>query len=230
MQRATLLLSAVLAMVCLVLTGAVAQTTGNEPTPWIMKSEIGIMGGLNMATTSEDIAQYQGTHSFLTSYHVGALYRYWLIRQLALQVWLLYNVKGGKQEYASTGGGGTGKFEEQLTYLSLPITAMYTLPLAQRLWLGLFGGPELAYLLSAKFKQEYTYGGQTTASESEGVDDLNRFEFALIVGALIQYQLESFAVFFAYSYAFGLTTIHKDAQYNSKNRVMRFSLGVTLPM
>jgi hypothetical protein len=194
------------------------------------KVELGGEAGLSFGTTTEDVGT--GTKSLKTSFHAGALVRYWILQSLAIQSGLVYNNKGGIQEWnqSSPGFNYSEKFDERLTYLSIPIAALYTLPVAQSLELGFLGGPEFGFLMSAKSKDEFTFGGMTTTEEDDSKEGLKSFELGLLFGAMLQYGLPEFKAFVAYQFGLGLTRIHKEEQFKSMNRVHMFSLGVMVAL
>jgi hypothetical protein len=181
--------------------------------------ELGPVGGLNLATTTEDVGS--DTRSALSTFHAGAMARYWVLQQVAVQAFLLYNNKGGIQEASD----GSWKWEERLGYLSIQIPALYRLRLSQAIALGLLAGPEFSFLMSAKYKQEYTFMGTTTTDEGDLKDELKAFELGLLFGAMLEYSFPNFKTFVQYQYALGLSRIHKDDQFDAKNRVHMFTLG-----
>jgi outer membrane immunogenic protein len=187
--------------------------------------EAGPVGGLNLATTTEDVQG--GSSSARSTYHLGAVVRYWIAQQVALQAYLLYNNKGVVQEFTDPSNVFSWKFQEKLAYLSVPLAALYRLQLSQAMALGILAGPEFSFLLSAKSRYEETYlGTAIPAVETDEKADLKAFELGLIFGALLEHNFSNLKVFLAYQYGLGLTKIHKDSQFDSKNRVHMFTLGL----
>jgi hypothetical protein len=191
------------------------------------KVEVGGLLGPNFATTTEDV-ETGATKSLKTSFHAGALVRYWILESLAIQSGLVYANKGGIQEFKDPSFGW--KYDERLTYLSIPIAALYTLPVAQSLELGFLGGPELGFLMSAHAKYDEMFNGTTISSEDDSKEDLKSFELGLIFGTILQYELPEFKAFVAYQFGLGLTKIHKEEGVNAMNRVHMFSLGVMVAL
>ncbi|MCK5125539.1 MAG: PorT family protein [candidate division Zixibacteria bacterium] len=168
------------------------------------KTEIGIKGGFGFANLTGDVT---GTKSAL-SLGGGGLIRFPLSPQFSIQPELLLILKGTMEK------GDDGE-KLKLTYIEVPILAMYRPPTKGTVRPVFFTGPVLGLLLSAKV-------GDDDIKES-----LNGTDFGLVFGAGVDFETGAKGkIFLEARYTMGISNIAKDSGDDSvKNGV--FSLGVS---
>ena len=87
-------------------------------------------------------------------------------------------------------------------------------------------GFSTGFLLNAKYKDEYTYAGETETTTEDNKDFFNTMDFGLLFGLDLLIQNR---VTLGFEYNLGLSNIdkvYKTDEYKPKNRTMLFTIGV----
>lgn len=186
---------------------------------------IGAKVGLNIANMK--IEDFDDSKSKL-GIQIGAVGDYEIMDALYAQAGLIISQKGYKYEDGESFGGGDSWSREDktsLTYLDIPLTAIYKLELGDLSVYGQ-GGFNIGLGLSGKYKSEYseTIDGVTDSeSDTETIEwgsgndaFAKRMELGFIIGAGVEIN-ESIQV--GLSYNLGLNNIAAQSGADYKNRV-----------
>jgi hypothetical protein len=171
-------------------------------------AKIGIapVAGLNLANLAGEGAD----GNMKIGVHVGVLKDFSISDKFSIQPGLLFSTKGTKMKF-DLGPLGEQEFNYTLTYLEIPINAVYRFGGEDGGFM-LHGGPYLGYLLGAKL------------DETSGTDGMKKMDFGINVGA--GYQLPM-GLFFRAQYGLGLASIYEDGE-SVTNRVIGISVGYNL--
>lgn len=171
----------------------------------------GVKAGLNLASlTGEELEDYD----MLMSFHVGAVAEIGISEKFSFQPELLYSSQGAKAEQSGI------KIKALLNYLNLPLMAKYYVAEG----FSVEAGPQIGYLLSAKFKAEG--GGESETRDVK--DELKSIDFGVNFGA--GYKLEN-GLNFGARYNLGLSDINdsendgESSGNKTKNGVIQISVG-----
>jgi hypothetical protein len=181
--------------------------------------KFGVKAGVNFATLSTDIIDAKSR----TSFHFGGVAEISISEKFSVQPELMYSSQGAKSEFNETFEGVTisTKEEAKLDYISIPIMAKYYVAKG----FSLEAGPQVSFLMSAKYDYEFTYDG-STESESEDIKDITKgIDFGLGFGA--GYKMDS-GFNFGARYSLGLSNINDDVDASDesiKNNVFQLSVG-----
>lgn len=141
-----------------------AQRSGDEMGASTEGVSFGVKAGLNLSNLKESGGGMSITYSSLANVTVGGYALFHLKPSFGIQGELLYSGAGAKVS-------GSGK--AVLSYLYIPVLAKYTFANSG---FGIFAGPQLGFLLSAKSKPDG--GGSTDVKDS-----FKSTDFSGILGA-----------------------------------------------
>ncbi len=182
------------------------------------ESYYGVRLGLNIASMSSDIANYDTDSR--TGWAFGAVYGLQLANStpLWLETGLMYSEKGGKN---SINSGGIEKTEIRLSYLEVPVVVKYGFDIIDDLNIMPFLGGYFALGIGGKTK---IYKNDGTPNESySSFNDANRFDAGLRVGCGLEYQM----LYAEVGFDFGITNIIKNDDFHAiRNRNLFINLGV----
>lgn len=172
------------------------------------KAEIGVKGGFGFATLTGDT---YGIKSML-NLGGGGLIRFSLSPQFSIQPELLLILKGAMEK------GDDGE-KIKLTYIEVPILAMYRPPTQGTIRPAFFVGPAISMLLSAK------------VGDDDIKDDLNGADFGFVFGAGVDFETGARGKFsLDCRYTMGMLNIVEDAGDDSvKNGVFSFGVSYIIP-
>ncbi|MDR7211350.1 porin family protein [Flavobacterium piscis] len=171
--------------------------------------KFGVKGGLNIANFGGDA---EDTKS-LVGFHVGGFAEIKLSDKFAIQPELLYSAQGAKEEYSEL--GETVEVTQNLGYLNIPVMAKYYVAKG----FSLEAGPQIGFLLNAKFKAEY----QGESEDESNKDDFKSVDFGVNFGAGYDFT-ENLSVGLRYN--LGLSNIYEDSgDYKLNNNVFSISVG-----
>lgn len=180
----------------------------------------GVKAGINFASLSGDAAEdYDGR----TVFHAGLYGNYSLSEKLSIQPELLYNSVGAKYEDSYTDPDfGDVDYKEtiKLDYLSVPVMLDYKLTDQFSLQVG----PQIGFLLSAKYEAEVEYDGDSESYNEDIKDEMKGTDFGLNFGAA--YSFVKLNVTFRYS--LGLSNAADYDEGDLKNNNIQISLGYKL--
>lgn len=198
-----------------------AMGTTSTPTlrtPMASATRFGIKAGVNLATLEPD--NYSGGNTFTanskTSFHGGFFANIPLNGMLRFQPELLFSSQGAKVKATTVGTGTstTESYEQDLSYIALPLMFQYQTAGGFMVELG----PQASYLIDAK------KNGPGSA-ESSNEPDFDRFDVAAVggIGYLSRVGLGVNA-----RYNFGLANILDEGQAKGgqelKNRIFQVGL------
>jgi hypothetical protein len=205
----------------------------------IGKLKLGIRGGLNLATSNEElpnVPELEGgnfTHNVIPRLGIGVFAEYPLLQKFYLQLNVLYNQKGDrfKGTYVEDFVGIIDVDSRYMyDYLTVPVLLKYQF-LNSEAKPYLILGPEIGYLLKAKQKLDASImviDLDTALVDTDIKDNLKSVEFAFSFGAGINFPVGQFKGFIEGRYGLGLTAINKEGDQNIRNSVIYFNLGFQL--
>ena len=172
--------------------------------------EYGLMTGLNLGQFSQKLPETTSKNRLKAAMLFGAFSEVQLHPQLWMRGEFLYTQKGNRVE--SKLSNSTIYSDYILHYLSLNVTGQY-IPVKR---LVIYFGPQVSYLLSAKWKSEGT--------TLDATDDFKPIEVSVLGGVSYQF-LSNFEIQFRYE--FGLSNLfpEQEASYTLQNRVMSLILA-----
>ena len=168
---------------------------------------LGIKGGLNYAGFS---GNGFGKGKMLLGYHAGLFIRLTLSEHFAFQPELLYSVKGSELTFNQLYVYGTGKFK--LTYFDLPLILVYS-PIEK---FNVHGGMYFSSLSKVKIQNVTSSGSDFDFSANLNMDDFNRIDYGILVGAGIDLVHLSFGI----RYNYGVVPVGK--KYDFSGNIKRF--------
>jgi len=151
---------------------------------------VGIKGGINISNLNVDPQELEDDNS-LQSFAVGAWWGIPVNRRLTIQTEALYSVKGD----AESAGGYTAS--THMGYIDVPVLAKIGFLHSAPVQPSLFLGPSLAVNLSAKSKLQ----GNGSDADVDVKDQVRTFDFGLVVGGGVDFQVaeRTFGVDLRYS-------------------------------
>jgi len=149
-------------------------------------------------------------------FEVGFMGEYMFNDNLALASELKYATAGDYLEMSIS--GMDVKSHVNTSYLQIPVMARYYFNES----LSLEAGPQIGFLLSAKYDTETSFNGNTVSDSGDMKDQFNSTDFGLNVGA--GYKMEN-GLFINLRYTLGLSDIDKDENSTSKNNSIQFGVG-----
>ncbi len=207
------------------------------------KIKYGIKAGINMATYGHDSERKSDLKEDgfkkqpLFSFHLGGYADYSITEAFSIQAGLTLSGKGYRESWSGEDESGDfeyeGNYKESLTYLEIPINAVYK---TGSFYVG--AGPYIAYALSGKWKEKYKedFGDGDIESDMDSGKILFSGEYAYYkradfgINILAGYQLNE-KISLGANYGLGLSNLDKDrdlenqAYWSFKNRVFSVSVG-----
>ncbi len=182
-------------------------------------SIFGIKAGLNLSDLSGDAETTEPRLSF----HIGATVELMISEKFSVQPELIYSSQGGRGEYFDYYMGNRIEVEEtlKLDYIYIPILAKYYLTEQ----LSFEAGPQVGFLVSARFDAEANFNGETESVDQNVNDSFKSIDLGLGVG--MGYAFDN-KLNVAARYNFGLSNIIDDddaEDSKSQNSVFQISLG-----
>ena len=212
---------AVAGILLLTLSTAHAQTTQDSG----KKFHIGVKAGLNLADAYgddvDDIMSFAGALGVDKQVRVGAVgglfMSYAPISWFSIQPELLYSQKGVKLEWF--GAEAVAK----LDYIEIPVLAKLNIPIGA-VKPNIFVGPAFAFNIVARGTVDV--GGTTVVSGSlkDAGADIEAFDFGLVFGGGVDFEVGSVLVTLDGRYTLGLTEVVKDVDI--KNGVASIMAGI----
>ncbi|MCA0131653.1 porin family protein [Winogradskyella alexanderae] len=170
-----------------------------------MPISFGVKTGVNFSDIAgDDVESYNGR----TAFHFGGVVEIPICESFSLQPELIYSAQGS--DYEDPGESGTAKVD----YLNLPVIAKYY-PIEG---FSIEAGPQLGYLLSAKFDVD--------GEEFDFKDDLKSIDFGVNFG--LGYKLEN-GLNFSARYNLGITNANDSDELDGgaeyRNSVIQVGVG-----
>jgi hypothetical protein len=171
------------------------------------QAKIGLKGGLGFANAKYTSGTYSETYNSIVTPNFGLTLDFKGSESFNIQSGLMYNGMGGKYSYD---GGST---RTHLNYLSIPLLAKF------KFGEGFHGyaGPQLSFLLSAKYKDED--GTTDIKSELKGSGVFGLFGLGYSLN-------DKFGLYGEYSA--GISNLAKESTGDDKWRANAFSFGINL--
>ncbi|MFN5188687.1 MAG: porin family protein [Chitinophagia bacterium] len=171
------------------------------------QAKIGLKGGLGFANAKYTSGTYSETYKSIVTPNFGLTLDFKGSESFNIQSGLMYNGMGGKYSYD---GGST---RTHLNYLSIPLLAKF------KFGEGFHGyaGPQLSFLLSAKYKDED--GTTDIKSELKGSGVFGLFGLGYSLN-------DKFGLYGEYSA--GISNLAKESTGDDKWRANAFSFGINL--
>ncbi len=154
----------------------------------------GVKGGLNMANMKYEMGGVSVSADMLVGFAAGGFATYGVNDKIAIQPELLFAQYGSKIE----------DMKFQMNYLSIPIMVKYSLGA-----INILAGPQLGYLLSAKFDGE------------DAMDGMKKLDMGIALGA--GYEMESGLGVDA-RYYLGLTNMADETDVTVKNTAIQIAV------
>lgn len=170
--------------------------------------KFGAKAGLNIANLGGD-AETDGSR---TGFHIGAVAEFKLTETFSIQPELVYSMQGAKTKFGIEELGMVVEEDLKLDYINIPIMAKYYVMEG----LSLEAGPQIGFLMSAKFGSE------------DVKDGYKSIDFGLAAG--VGYELPM-GVFFQARYNAGLANIadtssdEGEGDFKMTNGVFQISVG-----
>ena len=171
------------------------------------QAKIGLKGGLGFANAKYTSGTYSETYNSIVTPNFGLTLDFKGSESFNIQSGLMYNGMGGKYSYD---GGST---RTHLNYLSIPLLAKF------KFGEGFHGyaGPQLSFLLSAKYK--YDGGTDDYKDELKGSGVFGLFGLGYSLN-------DKFGLYGEYSA--GISNLAKESTGDDKWRANAFSFGINL--
>jgi hypothetical protein len=176
----------------------------------------GPKAGLSMAKLSgEDVDSLFDDAKFKTGFAGGAFLSIGVAQQFTIQPELLYVMRGTKED--------TTDAKLKLDYVALPILIKWMAPTQGKVKPNLFAGPEVAFLMSAKF--------DTVGGDFDVKDSTKSVDFGLVFGGGLDFDAGSGRVTFDVRYNLGLAKIDDTpTDYTIKNSGFAAFIGYAIPI
>ncbi len=171
------------------------------------QAKIGLKGGLGFANAKYTSGTYSETYNSIVTPNFGLTLDFKGSESFNIQSGLMYNGMGGKYSYD---GGST---RTHLNYLSIPLLAKFKFGESFH---G-YAGPQLSFLLSAKYKDED--GTTDIKSELKGSGVFGLFGLGYSLN-------DKFGLYGEYSA--GISNLAKESTGDDKWRANAFSFGINL--
>ena len=176
---------------------------------------LGVIGGLNLASLSFDPDPDGVDLSNRTGFGIGGVLSFGLGETLALQLEPMFLQKGAK----ATGQGITGETEVKASYIEVPAMLKFAFGSGE-IKPYVMAGPTIGYLLSAK------------QDEDDIKDDVKNIDFGLAFGGGVSLPMGNKTVFVEGRYSLGLTDINDDSDPDAdeiKTKGIQIMAGITFP-
>lgn len=241
-MRARVFGSIVCAVILIVCVAAVR--TAAEPT-----FSFGFKGGINAAklggddtTGFLDIDEYGISASGdIESYRVGfvggVFFMVHISDMFGIRLEALYAMKGGKGEMAGTISDdvyGDVAFNADATlrldYFEIPLLAVVSVPLAERVSLNVMAGPTFAFKTGAELALELRAMGMSQ-EETEDIDELVKgTDVGAVFGAGFTFNAGTVDIFVEGRYGLGFSSIDDTSEdLDLKTRYFSFMAGLGIP-
>jgi hypothetical protein len=184
----------------------------------------GIKAGMNRANMVTTDADFEWSARWMPA--GGAFLRFSLSDYFCIQPEVLYSPKGA--QYEMTDGTTTITAKVSAPYIDVPILLMLLLPTGTSDGVRpfVFAGPYIGFKAGAgKMKTDITYGGQTDTSE-DTLTSLKSTDFGFVLGAGVEFPLDSMKISLDVRWATSLATISKEVD-DTRNKVWTFLLGIS---
>jgi hypothetical protein len=194
-----------LALVCTLWLAAPAEAQ--------IQPRFGMVGGLNLAKISV-APDDGGEYGYHTAYGLGGMVEVGLGRYVALAVEPTYLQKG-------TALDEPGDPRYKASYIEVPVLmrlALHSRPAHPYLVVG----PTVGFFRSGKLVND--------EGEEAKVDELNKRDFGLILGAGMRIPAGKTTFFVEGRYALGMANIYSESDYKVKNRGIQVMAGITVPL
>lgn len=189
---------------------------------------VGVMGGLNLATVNEFSMRDDDNNSnttdnpdFRTGFHLGIFSELGLVDVLQIKPAILYSQKGFKSTntYLTLTGTQTAETTTKLDYIDIPIL----LKLKPVPMVSLQAGPVFSFLANKSVETEYEDNSSTSESQDPfDEDDLRSSDVLGYVGIGFEASKARLDI----GYNFGFAKIDKeDSENRARNEVFQVSLG-----
>lgn len=174
--------------------------------------------GINLASISVDPERSSESYSGRTAFGIGAVLDRGLSGQIDLRLEPMFLQKGATVEE----GGIEATFA--LNYLELPVLLRYTFPREGPAQPFVMAGPNLGFLLSAKY--DFTDGG-----EQDAKDETKSVDLGFGVGGGVMIPREQMTLFCEARYVLGFTDLNSESDESTvKNRGLQILVGATVPV
>jgi hypothetical protein len=181
-------------------------------------SALGVKGGITRATYSGDDYDY----AFSTGGVFGGYMVIKLVNDLSMQSEVLYIAKGSVINYREPEYNYLVKYTDKLSYLEIPVLLKYTVVTKGNIQPHFFAGPAISILMNARETGRVSYAHASFDIK----DDVNTFDYSLIVGTGINLKADRNWVTLDFRYELGRSEVF-DKKYDlpSANRTFAFIAG-----
>lgn len=174
--------------------------------------------GANISSISVESEDYD--YGNKVGLHLGGVGQFMFGEKFGLQVEALFSQIGIRETDESEFGDFESKLK--LNYITLPVMARYNILDG----LSVHAGPQLALLVSAKAKNEFTANnGDTETDEDDVKSFFKSSDIGFAIGA--QYELDM-GVFAGLRYIVGIGNIGEEEEFGTaevRNNVLQLSIG-----
>ena len=180
----------------------------------------GFLLGLNLSKIDGLTSIDWGLRPALT---IGGFFNFALNKVLSLEPEIYFTQKGTQHSEDIAAGVLTSSIN--LSYIEIPFLLKLSIPLGEDFLVRprIFGGPTVAYKLSAKFINRFeSYGG--SEDETADLGDIKRWETGMIVGVGADFDVKGGVFTADVRYGWSLATISTDPP-DKRNKVLRFMIG-----
>jgi hypothetical protein len=157
--------------ICLLASVALAITTSAKA-----QVQVGVMAGANANNQIDHYTGQTTNNQLKVGFHAGGLVDFGISRNFSIQDGLMYIMKGGQQEREFVNAGITSQIKDKLTlsYIEMPLTFVYKLPVGSgRFMIGAGGYAAVCVNANDKYKYQATMdGSEVSAMTMEGGKDL----------------------------------------------------------
>lgn len=199
---------------------------------------IGVRGGLNIANMSVKNLPVATDNKSVASFHIGGFAEFGLTKKMGIETGLYLTGKGINSEFNRSLGFVSVSGNAKITpiYLEVPVNAVYNFDF-KIIKLRFFTGPYAAYGIGGKVNSDFTVTGLPIDLSSLGLENASRnivfgsdttsdvrpLDLGINVGVGVQIRKFDFSL----QYGMGFLNVAADntTGYESRNRVIRFTVG-----
>lgn len=210
------------------------------PRPAEGQLRLGAYAGLSRAeVSSEELGTITGSRDGL----LGGAFLEWALSEIwGVRLAAQYTQKGFTLELPSEPGVEDFTVELQVDYFEVPLLATFWLPTEGNLGATVFGGPVGSFKSSCVVHvegQDASLSADCGVGEGEDLeidDALKSFDFGVMVGGALTYDLERAQLFAGVSHNWGLTTFIEDDEadpdvdQDARHRALGVMAGVSFPV
>lgn len=211
-----------------------SQFRGDKVSGWISSPGVSLSGT---------------AHDALFGAGVGAFVRHQTGEKFGLQLEVNYSQQGG--EGAVTGtveenfpsnvtyvGVVNGDLRIRMDYIEVPVLFLYSLPSQDRVGLTVYLGPSFAYntraeaQLTGEVRVPLPDGSNRVTNFDERIPiggGVNRWQVAGVVGAALEFEMETSVILLEGRYAFGVTSVDKSNGSDIYNHVFTIAMAFMAP-